>query len=119
MGVSRTCQSLAPMMPKITVTATMPRASAVTLARRKLRSGQRGEHGMGSNCSGLDGNSTILQAPVGTSLYDQETGELMHDFSEPDERVIIAKGGRGGRGNQHFATSTHRAPRDHELGRAS
>jgi GTP-binding protein len=80
--------------------------------------GQRGEHGMGSNCSGLDGNSTILQVPVGTSLYDQETGELIHDFSEPDERVIIAKGGRGGRGNQHFATSTHQAPREHELGRA-
>jgi GTP-binding protein len=80
--------------------------------------GQRGEHGMGSNCSGLDGNPVILQVPVGTSLYDQETGELVHDFSEPDERVIIAKGGRGGRGNQHFATSTHQAPREHELGRA-
>jgi GTP-binding protein len=79
--------------------------------------GQRGEHGMGSNCSGLDGNSKILQVPVGTSLYDQETGELIHDFEEPDERVIIAKGGRGGRGNQHFATSTHQAPREHELGR--
>jgi GTP-binding protein len=80
--------------------------------------GQRGEHGMGSNCSGLDGNPVILQVPVGTSLYDQETGELVHDFSEPDERVVIAKGGRGGRGNQHFATSTHQAPREHELGRA-
>jgi len=80
--------------------------------------GQRGEHGMGSNCSGLDGNSVILQVPVGTSLYDQETGELVHDFQEPDERVVIAKGGRGGRGNQHFATSTHQAPREHELGRA-
>jgi GTP-binding protein len=80
--------------------------------------GQRGEHGMGSNCSGLDGNSVILQVPVGTSLYDQETGELIHDFQEPDERVVIAKGGRGGRGNQHFATSTHQAPREHELGRA-
>jgi GTP-binding protein len=80
--------------------------------------GQRGEHGMGSNCSGLDGNPVILQVPVGTSLYDQETGELVHDFSEPDERVVIAKGGRGGRGNQHFATSVHQAPREHELGRA-
>jgi GTP-binding protein len=80
--------------------------------------GQRGEHGMGSNCSGLDGNPIILQVPVGTLLYDQTTGELVHDFSEPDERVIIAKGGRGGRGNQHFATSTHQAPREHELGRA-
>ena len=79
---------------------------------------QRGEHGMGSNCTGLDGRSITLQVPVGTSLYDPETGELVHDFKEPDERVIIARGGRGGRGNQHFATSTHQAPREHELGRA-
>src|SRR5579863_193765 len=79
---------------------------------------QRGEHGMGSNCTGSDGNSIILKVPVGTALYDQETGELVHDFREPDERLVVAKGGRGGRGNQHFATSTHQAPREHELGRA-
>ena len=79
---------------------------------------QRGEHGMGSNCTGQDGRSITLQVPVGTSLYDAETGELVHDFREPDERIVIAKGGRGGRGNQHFATSTHQAPREHELGRA-
>jgi GTP-binding protein len=79
---------------------------------------QRGEHGMGSNCTGQDGHSITLQVPVGTALYDQETGELVHDFQQPDERLIIAKGGRGGRGNQHFATSTHQAPREHELGRA-
>jgi GTPase len=78
---------------------------------------QRGEHGMGSNCTGQDGRSAVLQVPVGTSLYDQETGELVHDFRAPDERIIIAKGGRGGRGNQHFATPTHQAPREHELGR--
>jgi GTPase len=80
--------------------------------------GQRGEHGMGSNCTGFDGRSVTLQVPVGTSLYDAETGELIHDFKEPDERLVVAKGGRGGRGNQHFATSTHQAPREHELGRA-
>src|SRR5580704_6096914 len=79
---------------------------------------QRGEHGMGSNCTGLDGRSITLQVPVGTSLFDAETGELIHDFREPDEQITIAKGGRGGRGNQHFATSTHQAPREHELGRA-
>ncbi len=79
---------------------------------------QRGEHGMGSNCTGLDGRSITLQVPVGTSLFDAESGELVHDFKEPDERIVIAKGGRGGRGNQHFATSTHQAPREHELGRA-
>ena len=78
---------------------------------------QRGEHGMGSNCSGSDGRSIVLKVPVGTSLYDQETGELIHDFETPDEEVVVAKGGRGGRGNQHFATPTHQAPREHELGR--
>ena len=54
---------------------------------------------------------------MGTALYDMETGELVHDFKEPDERIVIAKGGRGGRGNQHFATPTHQAPREHEMGR--
>ena len=78
---------------------------------------QRGEHGMGSNCTGQDGRSIIVQVPVGTSVYNFETGELLHDFAAPDERVVIAKGGRGGRGNQHFATPTHQAPREHELGR--
>lgn len=79
--------------------------------------GERGEHGMGSNCTGRDGKNVVLKVPVGTQLYDAETGELVHDFSHPDERVVIAKAGRGGRGNQHFATSTHQAPREHELGK--
>lgn len=79
--------------------------------------GERGEHGMGSNCSGREGKDVLLKVPVGTQLYDAETGELVHDFAHPDERVVIAKAGRGGRGNQHFATSTHQAPREHELGK--
>jgi len=78
---------------------------------------QRGEHGMGSNCTGQDGHSIVVQVPVGTSVYNLETGELMHDFQQPDDRIVIAKGGRGGRGNQHFATPTHQAPREHELGK--
>ena len=79
---------------------------------------QRGGHGLGSNCSGQAGEHTTLKVPVGTLLYDDQTGELIHDFAHPDEIIVIAKGGRGGRGNQHFATSTHQAPREHELGRA-
>jgi GTP-binding protein len=79
---------------------------------------QRGGHGLGSNCSGYAGEHTILKVPVGTLLYDDETGALIHDFSRPNESIVIARGGRGGRGNQHFATSTHQAPREHELGRA-
>ncbi|MBZ5647903.1 MAG: GTPase ObgE [Acidobacteriia bacterium] len=78
---------------------------------------ERGRHGEGSNRTGRDGESVVLKVPVGTILYDDSTGEKVHDFKGPDERVVIARGGRGGRGNQHFATSTHQAPREHEPGR--
>jgi GTPase len=78
---------------------------------------ERGRHGEGSNCSGREGEDTVLKVPVGTVLYDDETGVIVHDFRRPDERIVIAKGGRGGRGNQHFATPTHQAPRESEAGR--
>lgn len=78
---------------------------------------ERGRHGEGSNCTGRDGESIVLKVPVGTIVYDKDTGERLYDFSQPDERLIVAHGGRGGRGNQHFATSTHQAPREFELGK--
>ncbi|HEY0760621.1 MAG TPA: GTPase ObgE [Acidisarcina sp.] len=78
---------------------------------------ERGRHGEGSNCTGREGEDIVLKVPVGTALYDDDTGELVHDFQHADERIVIAKGGRGGRGNQHFATPTHQAPREHEPGR--
>ena len=79
---------------------------------------QRGGHGLGSNCSGYAGEGVTLKVPLGTLLYDDDTGELIHDFTRGNDEIVIAKGGRGGRGNQHFATSTHQAPREHELGRS-
>ena len=78
---------------------------------------ERGRHGEGSNCTGSDGDSITLKVPVGTSLFDAETGELVHDFALPSESFVIARGGRGGRGNQHFATPVHQAPRESEPGR--
>ena len=78
---------------------------------------ERGRHGEGSNKTGREGVDITLKVPVGTVVYDDETGEKVHDFSHPDERVVIARGGRGGRGNAQFATSTHQAPREHEDGR--
>ena len=60
---------------------------------------QRGRHGEGSDRTGREGEDVMLKVPVGTVVYDELTGELVHDFARPDERVIIAKGGRGGRGN--------------------
>ncbi|MDR3749429.1 MAG: GTPase ObgE [Acidobacteriota bacterium] len=77
---------------------------------------QRGRHGEGSNKTGKEGESIVLKVPVGTIVYDELTGELVHDFSRPDERVVVAHGGRGGRGNARFATSVHQAPREHEEG---
>ena len=78
---------------------------------------ERGRHGEGSKKTGRDGEGIVLKVPVGTIVYDEDTGERVHDFSRPDERVVIARGGRGGRGNAQFATSTHQAPREHEEGR--
>jgi GTP-binding protein len=78
---------------------------------------QRGRHGEGSNRSGAAGEGIVLKVPVGTIVYDDETGELVHDFSAPGESIVIARGGRGGRGNARFATSTHQAPRECEPGR--
>jgi GTP-binding protein len=77
----------------------------------------RGGHGLGSNMSGSTGDALTLEVPVGTVLYDEATGEQVHDFATPNDELVIARGGRGGRGNQHFASSTHQAPREHELGR--
>lgn len=78
---------------------------------------ERGRHGEGSNRSGRNGESIEVPVPVGTIAYDAETGDLIHDFAVEGERFTIAKGGRGGRGNQHFATSTNQAPTRHEPGR--
>src|SRR5437868_4637868 len=78
---------------------------------------ERGRHGEGSNRTGQEGEDVILKVPVGTILYDADSGERIHDFSHEEDRIVIARGGRGGRGNQHFATPTHQAPMEHELGR--
>jgi GTP-binding protein len=77
---------------------------------------ERGRHGEGSNCTGREGVDVILKVPVGTIVYDDSTGERVHDFSRADDRIVIARGGRGGRGNARFATSTHQAPRECEAG---
>lgn len=77
----------------------------------------RGNHGEGSNKHGRDAEDIIILIPVGTLVTDAETGDLIHDFSQAGERITIAAGGRGGKGNAQFATSTNRAPRYHEDGR--
>lgn len=78
---------------------------------------ERGHHGEGSNRSGKDGESITVRLPVGTQVFDAETNELLFDFTEPAQRYLAAKGGKGGWGNSHFATPTRRAPRFHYTGR--
>src|SRR6201988_4994914 len=76
----------------------------------------RGRHGEGSNCKGHSGDDMTLQVPVGTLAYDEQTGETIADLATPGQRVLIAHGGRGGRGNQHFAKPWHQAPREDDEG---
>jgi GTP-binding protein len=78
---------------------------------------QRGRHGEGSDCTGAEGYSIDLKVPVGTVVYDEATGERLHDFTTAGERFLVARGGRGGKGNARFATSTHQAPTEHEPGK--
>jgi GTP-binding protein len=77
---------------------------------------ERGHHGEGSNCSGRQGQDRVLKVPAGTVVFNGETNERLHDFARPGERLVVARGGRGGRGNAHFATSTRQAPRFAEPG---
>jgi GTP-binding protein len=76
----------------------------------------RGRHGEGSNCSGREGEDRIVRVPVGTQIFESTSGELLQDLAADGSRWRAAKGGRGGFGNSHFATSTNRAPRYHQSG---
>lgn len=78
--------------------------------QREWKAG-RGQHGMGSNCSGHQGDDVTIELPVGSVVRDKATEELIADLTHDGERVLVAKGGRGGLGNQHFATATRQAPR--------
>ncbi len=76
----------------------------------------RGLHGEGSNRSGHSGDDLLVRVPVGTQIFEATTGDLLHDLSHDGDRWLAARGGRGGFGNAHFATSTNRAPRYHQTG---
>src|ERR1700722_18342684 len=82
---------------------------------RTLRA-EDGENGMGSDCYGKGGEDLVTRVPVGTQVVDAESGELLFDLDKPDVRTVVARGGKGGRGNIHFATAHDRAPRRAEPG---
>ena len=76
----------------------------------------RGMHGEGSNRSGRDGEDVLVRVPVGTQIFEVTSGELLQDLASDGAKWLAARGGRGGFGNSHFATSTNRAPRYHQDG---
>ncbi|MDM7923171.1 MAG: GTPase ObgE [Pyrinomonadaceae bacterium] len=78
---------------------------------------ERGRHGEGSNRHGKEGSDLTVKVPVGTQVLDAETNDLLFDFTEPGQKFLAAKGGKGGWGNAHFATPTRRAPKFHYTGR--
>ncbi|NOU27617.1 MAG: GTPase ObgE [Polyangiaceae bacterium] len=75
-----------------------------------------GENGQGADCYGRGAEDRLVRVPLGTQVWDREADKLLFDLGEPDMRVVVAKGGKGGRGNMHFATSFDRAPRRSEPG---
>ncbi len=79
---------------------------------------ERGQHGKGANRHGRSGEDTVLRVPVGTVVSQRDTREMLGDLVAPGQRLVAARGARGGRGNARFVTSTNRAPRRADLGRA-
>ena len=75
-----------------------------------------GDHGSGSNRSGRSGLDVVMPVPIGTVVKDLETSELLGEVLEPGDRIIVAQGGRGGKGNSFFATATHQSPREYQPG---
>jgi GTPase len=77
---------------------------------------ERGEHGMGSNKTGRSGADVVLPVPPGTVIRDADTGDHIGELLESGQQMVVAKGGRGGKGNAFFATATHQAPREWQPG---
>lgn len=100
----------------VVLVATQSYNTLLHLSYNPEHKAERGRHGEGSNKSGRDGGNIEVPVPVGTVVYEQDTGELVCDFTKAGQRFIVARGGRGGRGNARFATATHQAPLEREAG---
>jgi GTP-binding protein len=77
---------------------------------------ERGDHGKGQNMTGRGGESVLMPVPIGTVIKDSVTGEVIGEILESGQEIIVAKGGRGGKGNSFFATATHQSPREWQPG---
>ncbi len=93
-------------------------STLLDLSYQHTLAAKRGEHGKGKDCYGKAAEDLEVRVPVGTQVIDKESGSLLFDLTTPDTRTIVARGGKGGRGNIHFATPFDRAPRRSEPGEA-
>ncbi len=84
--------------------------SLAKLSKRQYKA-ERGQHGKGKEMAGRSGKDLVIEVPLGTRVYDAETGELLADLVEEGQTALVARGGEGGYGNAHFATATRQAPR--------
>jgi len=83
--------------------------------RREYKA-KRGQHGMGSNCHGKKADDITLEVPIGTVVKDVKKDQILVDFTKDKQSYVVAKGGRGGKGNARYTTSTHQSPREWEVG---
>ncbi len=100
----------------VIVRASAHYATLAHLYNRHHVKAERGRHGRGSNQSGASGSDALVEVPCGTVIRDLDTGQVVADLVADGDRCVVAQGGRGGRGNQHFATPTRQAPRIAEPG---
>jgi GTP-binding protein len=100
----------------VTIVATSQQNTLLQFSYNPEHRAGRGGHGEGDNRTGAAGDPLEIQVPVGTVVYDDATGDRLFDFTEAGQEFVVARGGRGGRGNARFATSTHQAPTEHYPG---
>lgn len=99
--------------------ATTDMSTLLDFTHKSIYKAQRGENGKNKNCHGKKGNDLYIKMPVGVVVKDLKTGKLIADLNEDSKTVLVAKGGRGGRGNARFATSQKRSPQFCEPGEPS
>lgn len=87
------------------------------LTGRGVFAARNGGPGLAKNCGGRDADDLVIEVPIGTMVLDAERGNVLKDLSTAGQPFVVARGGRGGRGNTHFATATHRSPHEAEVGR--
>ena len=100
----------------VVVRADFNRGSLDSVVHKKHWRAERGAHGSGALKRGANGEDTVILVPPGTLVLDAERGHTLRDLAEDGDEVVVARGGRGGKGNKHFATSTNRVPRESEPG---